>query len=119
MERGNLSPRCEGRTSSRDPDKRESTDAEHRGGSARSSEEVPVMGMERRGRHDPADQRGPTGNGMSLSGIAKPFEWSVMKSRMTGDCHVRFCERLGVKFPRSTRLNLIFSLSHFVLSLRS
>jgi ATP-binding cassette subfamily B protein len=25
------------------------------------------------------------------------------KSRMTGDCHVRFCERLGVKFPRSTR----------------
>ena len=22
---------------------------------------------------------------------------------MTGDCHVRFCERLGVKSPRSTR----------------
>jgi len=22
-----------------------------------------------------------------------------MKSRMTGDCHVRFCERLGVKSP--------------------
>ena len=21
------------------------------------------------------------------------------KSRMTGDCQVRFCERLGVKFP--------------------
>jgi hypothetical protein len=21
------------------------------------------------------------------------------KSRMTGDCHVRFCEKLGVKFP--------------------
>src|SRR3954447_12536936 len=28
----------------------QSTDAGHRGGSARSSEEVPVMGMERRGR---------------------------------------------------------------------
>jgi len=27
------------------------TDAEHRGGSVRSSVEVPVMGMERRGRH--------------------------------------------------------------------
>jgi hypothetical protein len=26
------------------------------------------------------------------------------KSRMTGDCHVRFRERLGVKFPRPTRL---------------
>jgi len=26
------------------------------------------------------------------------------KSRMTGDCHVRFCEGLGVKFPRATRL---------------
>ena len=23
---------------------------------------------------------------------------------MTGDCHVRFCERLGVKFPGATRL---------------
>ena len=22
---------------------------------------------------------------------------------MTGDCHVRFCERLGVKFPLPTR----------------
>jgi len=25
------------------------------------------------------------------------------KSRMMGDYHVRFCERLGVKFPLSTR----------------
>ena len=30
----------------------------------------------------------------------------VMKSRMMGDHHVRFCEGLGVQFPRSTRLNL-------------
>src|SRR5680860_344861 len=28
---------------------------------------------------------------------------SCQKSRMTGDCHVRFCERLGVKLPLSTR----------------
>ena len=28
---------------------------------------------------------------------------SVCKSRMTGDCHVRFCERFGVKVPLSTR----------------
>ena len=25
-------------------------------------------------------------------------------SRVTGDCHARFCERLGVKFPGPTRL---------------
>ena len=25
------------------------------------------------------------------------------KSRMTGDCHVRFCERFGVKLPLPTR----------------
>ncbi len=25
-------------------------------------------------------------------------------SRVTGDCHARFCERLGVKFPGATRL---------------
>ena len=24
-------------------------------------------------------------------------------SRVTGDCHARFCERLGVKFPGPTR----------------
>ena len=28
-----------------------------------------------------------------------------LKSRMTGDCHVRFREGLGGKFPRSTRLS--------------
>ena len=34
---------------------------------------------------------------------AKPSKWLDNKSRMTGDCHVRICEGLGVKFPRSTR----------------
>jgi len=28
-----------------------------------------------------------------------------MKSRMTGDCHVRFCGNVGVKFPRVTRFS--------------
>ena len=31
-------------------------------------------------------------------------EGSACKSRMTGDCHVRFCERRGVRFPPATRL---------------
>jgi hypothetical protein len=30
---------------------------------------------------------------------------------MSGDVHVRFCEGLGVKFPRATRL-FCFSLKH-------
>jgi hypothetical protein len=35
---------------------------------------------------------------------------------MTGDCHVRFCERLGVGFPRSTRL---FKFINFIMLLCS
>ena len=56
------------------PEERESTDAAHRGGSACSNDEVPVMGMERRSRHIQTDQRGPTRKGMSQSGTVKPFD---------------------------------------------
>jgi len=38
-----------------------------------------------------------------------------VKSRMMGDYHVRFRERLGVRFPRPTRLNRINPLSRFML----
>jgi hypothetical protein len=31
------------------------------------------------------------------------------KSRMTGDCHVRFCERLEGKFLRPTRLPTVIA----------
>lgn len=44
-----LSSRCQGKTSSRRTFKKESTNAWHGGRNSRSSEEVPVMGMERRG----------------------------------------------------------------------
>lgn len=27
------------------------------------------------------------------------------RSRMTGDCHVRICGSVGVRFPRATRLS--------------
>src|SRR5512135_627071 len=84
------------------PHEGQSTDARHRGGWARSSEEVPVMGMERRGpitqlrrRVNPAMGRNPTG---------KRDQWSGDKSRMRRESHVRFREGLGVKFPRATRL---------------
>ena len=36
-----------------------------------------------------------------------------MKSRMTGDFHVRFCERLWVRFPWPTRPD--FPLAYFLL----
>ncbi|MCX6253221.1 MAG: hypothetical protein NTV31_01945 [Bacteroidia bacterium] len=36
---------------------------------------------------------------------------SVKKSRMMGDCQVRFCERLGVKLPRPTRLCVMSLIS--------
>src|SRR6476646_4469240 len=66
MEQENLSPRyrsgcsrgrkarrpARGRTASGDDRERQSTDAGHRDGTARSSEEGPVMGLERRGRAD-------------------------------------------------------------------
>src|SRR6516164_8496969 len=62
MEQENLSPRYRrpgadclaprGRTASGGRRKWQSTEAGHRGGTARSSEEGPVMGLERRGRAD-------------------------------------------------------------------
>src|SRR3954452_9875685 len=84
------------------PHEGQSTDAGHRGGWARSSVEVPVMGMERRGpitqlRHrvNPAMGRNP---------MTKRDLWSGDKSRMRRESHVRFREGLGVKLPRATRL---------------
>ena len=80
----------------------QSTNARHRGGWACSSEEVPVMGMERRGpitrfrrRVNPAMGRNRTG---------RRSHWLGDKSRMSRETPVRFCEGLGVKFPRATRL---------------
>ncbi len=46
---GSCRPDAKGETQGGGPTKGESTDAEHSGGVARSSEEVPVMGKERRG----------------------------------------------------------------------
>ncbi len=49
MELENLSFWCQGSDSSGDPIENLSTNTEHRGGSARSSDEVSVMEMEQRG----------------------------------------------------------------------
>lgn len=48
-ERGNLSFGCQGRKLEWKPHETESTDAEHRGGTTRMSDEASVMEVERRG----------------------------------------------------------------------
>ena len=82
-----------------------STDAGHRGGLARSSDEVPVMGLERRGQItrsrrgvNPAMGR----NRAARQGRKRPGD----KSRMSREAPVRFREGLGVKLPRATRRNI-------------
>src|SRR6516165_10761870 len=79
MEQENLSPRYRrpgadclaprGRTASGGRRKWQSTEAGHRGGTARSSEEGPVMGLERRGR---ADQGQPGANPPGEEPRARP-----------------------------------------------
>src|SRR6516225_12505176 len=90
-----------------------STDAGHRGGLARSSDEVPVMGLERRGQItrsrrgvNPAMGR----NRAARQGRKRPGD----KSRMSREAPVRFREGLGVKLPRATRL-LITGISKELL----
>jgi hypothetical protein len=80
----------------------QSTDAGHRGGWARSSVEVPVMGMERRG---PITQlRRGVNRAIGRNPTGKRDHRSGDKSRMRRESHVRFREGLGVKLPRATRL---------------
>jgi hypothetical protein len=84
------------------PHEGQSTDAGHRGGWARSSEEVPVMGMERRGPITQFRRGVNPAMGRNLAG--RRGRRSGDKSRMSREAPVRFREGLGVKFPRATRL---------------
>src|SRR6266496_1454774 len=47
--------------------------------------------------------RGPTGNGRSSMFNGRRQPSCDGTSRMTRECQVRFCERLGVQFPGPTR----------------
>src|SRR5207253_10789905 len=53
---------------------------------------------------------GSTGNGRNpmFNGRRQPSSGGT--SRMTRECQVRFCERLGVKFPGPTRQIAIFDI---------
>jgi hypothetical protein len=66
------------------PPEDESTDARHRGGTARSSEEAPVMGVERRGcvvQGVFIDQ--PVMGGISGYHQANSYDWLNNGSRMS------------------------------------
>jgi hypothetical protein len=69
---------------------------------ARSSVEVPVMGMERRGQITQSRRR--VNQAIGRHSAARRGRWPGDKSRMSREAPVRFREGLGVKFPRATRL---------------
>ena len=83
---------------------RESTDAERRGGAARSGVEGPVMGLERRGC---VVRPWPLANWKQeeLVDEAKPFHWQRpnIGGRVTREGRARFWERPEVQFLRATR----------------
>ena len=101
-ERENLIGDAKGKGASGANREAESTDAPGRGGLLRSSDEAGVMPVERRERAI-AIWLGSTGNGRSpiFNGRQQPSCGGA--SRMTRECQVRICERLGVKFPEPTR----------------
>jgi hypothetical protein len=123
MERENLAGDGKGKGASGSNREAESTDAPERGGLPCSSDEAGVMLVERRGRviavelgptggarRSPKVQRkviafeiGSTGNGRNpiFNGRRQPSRGGT--SRMMREYQVRICERLGVKFPGSTR----------------
>src|SRR4249920_2857871 len=101
-ERENLTGDAKGKGASGSNREAESTDAPARGGPLRSSDEAGVMPVERRERAI-AISLGSIDNGRSpmFNGRRQPSRGGT--SRMTRECQVRICERLGVKFPGPTR----------------
>ena len=101
-ERENLAGDGKGKGTSGSNREAESTDAPERGGLPRSSDEGPVMGLERRGWVIAVDLGQPVaGRSPSFNGRRQPSCGGT--SRMMREYQVRICERLGVKFPGPTR----------------
>src|SRR5258708_24640172 len=110
MERENLAGDAKGKGTSGSNCEAESTDAPERGGLPRSSDEASGNARGAKGarhRHllgstgvgSTDDGRNPMSNGRR-----QPSRGGT--SRMTRECQVRICERLGVKFPGPTRQSL-------------
>ena len=102
MERENLAGDAKGKGASGSNREAESTDAPERGGLPRSSDEGPVIGLERRGGSSPLIWANWfAGRSPSFSGRRQPSRDGT--SRMSREAQVRICERLGVKLPGPTR----------------
>jgi len=92
--------------SDRDRERRD-PDARHRDGSPGSSDEGPVIGLERSGRA--IQVRMAVNHNSVVGGAAGQTEVEYRPdggSRMTGDCHVRFCESRGLRCPRPLSAHL-------------
>ena len=106
MERENLHGDAKGKGTSGSNREAERTDAPARDGLLRSSDEAGVMPVERRERVIAIDQVNcgrVTGRRKSLMINGRRQSSCDGTSRMTRECQVRICERLGVKFPGPTR----------------
>src|SRR5262245_7349665 len=102
MERENLTGDGKGKGASGSNREAESTDAPERGGLPRSSVEGSVMEPERRGRVTAVELgQSVRRESPSFNGRRQPSCGGT--SRISREAYVRFCERLGAKFPGPTR----------------
>ena len=86
----------------------ESTEAGHRGGTTRSSDEVLEIRMERRGCGKGLPKlvnqqwEEPMNAAKLQTRANETVFWFLVRSRMNREVHVRFWESVGVKLPRAT-----------------
>jgi len=118
---GNLSFRCQGRILRGRGLKGESTDAENRGGATRTSEEVPVMGMEKRGCVRMLVWRATGRKFRRICWIQRQGKsLDPDGSGVSREAHAPFCEGLAGKFRwptlpstlRSERSILFYNPNH-------
>src|SRR6266481_5301574 len=101
-ERENLTGDAKGKGASGANREAESTDASGRGGLLRSSDEAGQCPWSEGGRSPTLGvSQLATGGAPILDGRRQPSFGGT--SRMTRECQVRICERLGVKLPGPTR----------------
>jgi hypothetical protein len=112
-ERENLADDAKGKGASGSHREAESTDASERGGLPRSSDEGPVMGLERRRWVIAADVGQLVRRGRSPLFSGRRQSSCDGTSRMMREYPVRICEGLWVNFPGRTRQSRRFGQRAF------